>query len=228
MIISINQPAYIPWLGYFNRIARSDLHIVLDHVQFEKNSFVNRNKILQNKRDIWLTIPIKTKNLFGDLAINKVHVDNISNWQNKHFSSIKHGYSKSIFWQDLSTSLEDIYMMRSDLMIDYINKYLEFLLDYLEITTPIFYSSNFNYKEKKSELVLEICKHYGAKKYLSGPLGRNYLNIEEFLDNGIQVEFHDYKHPIYPQKTDNFNYNLSILDLILNCGKDSKRIIIND
>ena len=74
MIVSINQPAYLPWLGYFERIANSDLHIVLDHVQFEKNSFTNRNKIRTKEGWMWLSVPVKTKGKFGELNINELEI----------------------------------------------------------------------------------------------------------------------------------------------------------
>ncbi len=76
MLLSINQPAYLPWPGYFDRIARSDLHVVLDHVQFEKNSFINRNRILGANGPCWLTVPVRTKGRFGDLQIHEIEIDN--------------------------------------------------------------------------------------------------------------------------------------------------------
>ena len=87
MLISINQPAYIPWLGYYERIDSSDVHVILDHVQFEKNSFTNRNKILTQNGPVWLTIPIATKGKFGDLAINQLKFSDISKWKKKHLEN---------------------------------------------------------------------------------------------------------------------------------------------
>ena len=109
MIVSINQPAYLPWLGYFHRIASSDLHIVLDHVQFEKNSFTNRNKVRTSTGWTWLTVPVKTKGLFGDLAINKVEINNTSNWRDKHWKTLSQIYNKAAFWREHATSLREVY-----------------------------------------------------------------------------------------------------------------------
>jgi hypothetical protein len=74
MIVSINQPAYLPWLGYFHRIAVADAHIVLDHVQFEKNSFTNRNKVRLSAGWCWLTVPLRTAGKFGDLSIHELEI----------------------------------------------------------------------------------------------------------------------------------------------------------
>lgn len=83
MIVSINQPAYLPWLGYFDRIARSDIHVVLDHVQFEKNSFTNRNKIRTKEGSAWLTIPLSTKGKFGNLEIRNLEFASHGGWEKK-------------------------------------------------------------------------------------------------------------------------------------------------
>ena len=89
MILSINQPAYLPWLGYFDRIERSDVHVVLDHVQFEKNSFVNRNKIRNGNDWTWLTVPVETKGKFGALDIKNIKINNNINWKKKHWKTKK-------------------------------------------------------------------------------------------------------------------------------------------
>src|SRR5580700_5731203 len=98
MIVSINQPAFFPWLGYFHRIAISELHIVLDHVQFEKNSNVNRNKIRTGEDAKWLTVPVVTKGKFGDLAINKLEIANQEKWQRKITETIKQFYKKAPYF----------------------------------------------------------------------------------------------------------------------------------
>src|SRR4051812_40502325 len=109
MLLSINQPAYLPWLGYFDRIARSDAHVVLDHVQFEKNSFTNRNKIAAANGPQWLTVPLLTKGKFGDLAINRIEIDNGQAWRKKHWASLSQVYCKAPHWQAYAPALEALY-----------------------------------------------------------------------------------------------------------------------
>ena len=94
MKISINQPAYLPWLGYFDRIDYADIHIVLDHVQFEKNSFTNRNKITSNHGPHWITIPV-TKGENGSSNINKIRCTKNKKWIKNHLNSISQNYSKT-------------------------------------------------------------------------------------------------------------------------------------
>src|SRR5476651_588587 len=108
MRVSINQPAYLPWLGYFDRIAISDVHVVLDQVQFEKNSMTNRNKIRTSNGSSWLTVPIKTKGRFGDLSICDLEVDTSSNWRDKHWKAICQNYSRSPYFGRYASDLEKI------------------------------------------------------------------------------------------------------------------------
>ncbi len=227
MIISINQPAYMPWLGYFNRIARSDLHIVLDHVQFEKNSVTNRNKVLLNQEPLWLTIPVLTKGQSDNLSINSLMIDPKVNWKKKHTTSITQAYSKSPYWAEFKEQLATFFLLDLNILNSFLKENLNLFTLYLGIETPILFSSSYNFKEKKSDLVLEICKKFNAKKYISGPFGRDYLELDKFRDCDIDVIFDEYTHPSYPQNSKQFVPYLSCLDLIANCGKQSLKVLTN-
>lgn len=225
-IISINQPAYLPWLGYFDRILRSDVHIVLDHVQFEKNSFVNRNKIRTKYGNTMLTVPVITKGRFRDIPVNSVEISCKSNWQKKHFKSICESYSKAPFFHNYSGFFEDIYLNSEwNSLSKLLFKVNEYLLDVLGIQTSIFYSSALRVSGEKSEMLLELCKLFSAGTYLSGPLGREYLDTKVFSENNIGVVFHDFVHPTYDQTYSGFKSHMSIIDLIFNYGPRSREIL---
>lgn len=226
MIVSINQPAYLPYMGYFNRIAKSDLHVVLDHVQFEKNSFTNRNKIKTRDGSLMLTIPIKTKGLFGNLAINSLEIaDEI--WKIKHPKSLESAYTKAPYYKFYKELISEFYNNDIKLFLDIVNPINDWILNHLNIKTPLIYSSGLNLSSTKSDLILEICKETNASKYLSGPFGRSYLEIEKFSDNGIDVIFDDYIHPEYNQFNGNFDPYMCVLDLLFNIGPESKNFFIN-
>ncbi len=177
MIVSINQPAYLPWLGYFDRIRRSDLHIVLDHVQFEKGSYTNRCRIKQpDGREMWLTIPvgkhrtIYTTGIAGD------------KWRDKHKKALEQAYGLWVVLPD--SHWLDIVLAETTHQ----------LCKGLHIDTPRVTSTGLGGEEMghKSELVLELCRNVGADQYLSGPHGRDYLDIPAFTRAGIEVLYHDY------------------------------------
>lgn len=216
MIVSINQPAYLPWLGYFDRISKSDIHIVLDHVQFEKNSLINRNRIRTHNSWLWLTVPIKTKSKFGDLDIRNIEIENTVQWKKKHWKTIESNYLKSKYFSEHASFFEEVYnkeWFKLICLIEHINNYL---LKILRIKTKIINSHELNPKKNKSDLILELCQKVGAKTYLSGPFGRDYLDRGAFKKAGIEVQFQDYIHPTYSQVYKGFITNLSIIDFLFN------------
>ncbi len=228
MRVSVNQPAFMPWMGYFKRIMLSDIHIVLDDVQFEKNSMTNRNKILMNGKKVMLTIPLRTKNRFGNLMIDSIEVDNSKKWVKKHLASIHQSYSKAPFYREFMPIVEQYYYNISidDNLGCVLSKNFHLFLKYLEINTEIVNSSNIEHCKVKSDLILELCKNQGAKEYISGPLGRDYLNISSFQEAEIKVTFHEYVQPNYNQiKTREFISHLSVIDVIFNHGKKTIDII---
>jgi hypothetical protein len=229
MIVSINQPAYIPWLGYFQRIAVSDVHIVLDHVQFEKNSFTNRNKIKTPDGWSWLTVPVKTKNKFGKLPINLVEIDNSTNWRMKHWLTIFHSYSKAPYFHEHSSFFESVYQHEWQYLSDLCGEINNYLLNALRIDTSLLFSSQMVSEGVKDELVLNLCQKVGANTYLSGILGQNYIRKELFEIEGIKVVYQNYHHPDYPQcRGKTFEPHMSIVDLLFNCGSQSRDILINN
>jgi hypothetical protein len=224
MIVSINQPAYLPWLGYFHRIAVSDLHIVLDHVQFEKNSFSNRNKVRTRAGWCWLTVPLQTKGKFGDLALNEVRIAD-TDWARRHWETIRQNYAKAPFFREHRAALEGFYARPWERLADLARETTAYQLDALGIRTPLRFSSEMGVGGRKDELVLNLCKAVGASVYLSGPLGRDYLRPELFAEAGIQVAYHDYGHPVYPQCHPGFEPYMAALDLLLNCGPDGLQLL---
>ena len=228
MIVSINQPAYLPWLGYFDRIEASDIHIILDHVQFEKNSFTNRNKIKTAQGTTWLTVPLLTKGKFGDLTIQTIEIDNKSKWAKKHLAGIAQNYRKSPFFKDYFPQLEELYNQEWANLNQLISKLNTLFLEWLKIDTKLIYSSDLGINSTKSQLVLDLCKEVEAKIYISGAIGRDYLETQLFNENKIEVVFQEYQHPTYNQlyqSEDGFEYYMSILDLLFNHGKDSLEIV---
>ncbi|MDB4279406.1 WbqC family protein [Paraglaciecola sp.] len=225
--VSINQPAYLPWLGYFERIAKSDHHIVLDHVQFEKNSMINRNKILTRNGALMLTLPVCSAGKFGDLAINKVSLHTSKKCLMKHWKSIYYSYKKAPFFTKYQEELYELYLLPWHNLNDLLKAQLRFFLKALGINTSISFSSEEDFQTQKSDLVLEICQYYQTVNYLSGSFGKNYLDNKSFYAANINMEFQDYQHPEYQQLESGFTSHLSVLDLLFNHGDDSLKILRN-
>jgi len=226
MIISINQPAYLPWLGYFHRIAVSDMHIVLDSVQFEKNSFTNRNKARTAQGWCWLTVPVKTAGRFGELNIREIEIDNERPWTKKHWATLSNNYSKAPYFRTHAAFFENVYRQSWTRLHDLAWVMTKYLLEAFDISTPIRFSSEMQAGGHKDELVLNLCREMNAEVYLSGPLGRNYVRENLFAAQGVEVRYHNYDHPVYGQAYAGFEPNMTALDLLFNAGPKSREIML--
>lgn len=227
MIVSINQPAYLPWLGYFDRIAKSDIHIILDHVQFEKNSMTNRNKVRTPTGWAWLTVPIPTKGRFGNLRIKNLEINTEMPWARKHWDTIHCNYARSPFFEQHATFFQELYKDTGERLEPLMSNATEYLLSEFEIPTQLVSSSSLDPQHAKSDLVLELCRKLEATVYLSGPFGRQYLDRGKFEKAGIELRFHDYLHPEYRQAFDGFEPYMSAIDLLFNHGSKSRDILIS-
>jgi hypothetical protein len=227
MIVSINQPCYLPWLGYFHRIAVSDVHVLLDHVQFEKNSFVNRNKIRTQRGWSWLSVPVKTAGKFGKMPIHELEVANDRDWAEKHWQSIKLSYAKAPHFEEHADFFKNVYSTSWGKLLDLVCEINSYLLKLLEVRTPLHFSSQMKTAGRKSDLVLNLCLELKASVYLSGPLGRNYLHEDDFRRHGIRVKYDDYQHPRYTQAYSGFEPYMSAIDLLFNAGPCRSGLILN-
>ncbi len=217
MMLSINQPCYLPWLGYFDRIARSDLHVVLDHVQLERSheSFTRRNKIMTPEGIRWLKVPVIGKEMPPYDTIPQVLIDNTTPWQDEHWRLIQHAYQAAPEWHRLSPQIEPFYQRPVTHLIDLLHPYTEWFMQTLGISTPLEFSRHYAFQKPKSDLILEICLHFGAKTYLSGPFGRDYLDEGAFRDHGIDIRYHEFQHPAYDKVGKTFESHLACLDLMM-------------
>ncbi len=227
MIISAHQPAYNPWLGFIHKILVADIFVVMDDVQFEKNSFINRNKILQNKNELMLTVPVKTKDYKLKTLKQMETLEN--NWQIKHLKSIEQSYCKSINFDNIFDKLKKIYEQKSNLMIDYTSAYLDFIIDYLDVDTKIVFASELNIQSKKLDYVVELTQKLNGSKFVFGSQGKEYANNDYLLQKGIYPYFQNYIHPEYQQLTKEFHPYMGIIDMLFNESQSSiKDIILRD
>jgi WbqC-like protein family len=227
VIVSINQPAYLAWPGYFHRIAVSDLHIVLDHVQLEKNSFTNRNRVRTAAGATWLTVPLRTGGRFGELPIATVETAP-GPWRRKHWDTLRFAYAKAPFFAAHRDFFAGLYETEWPLLAPLCAALGDYLFDQFAIATPRVSSSELGVGGSKGALVLDLCRAVGATTYLSGPLGRDYLDPGAFAAAGIALAFHDYRPPVYRQALPGFAPRLAAVDLLFNHGPDAAALLRRD
>jgi len=225
MIVSIHQPQYLPWLPYMLKIASSDVFILLDSVDFQKNGLQNRNRIKTSQGAQWLTVPVQQR--LGQ-KINEVHIDDKSGWRRKHWQTIRQNYGKAKAFGKYAPELESVYLREWTSLSELNTHLLELMMRWLGIQCPIQLSSAMQCNGSGSDLVLNLCLRVGAKTYISGSGGRDYLDEAAFRDAGIELTYRPPQLPMsyaqqFPQA--GFLGDLSALDLILNCGDDYRRYL---
>jgi hypothetical protein len=224
MIVTAHQPSYLPWAGYFNKISQSQVYVFLDHVLPSKGDWVNRVKIKTNYGAKYLTVPIIKKN-FLKSRISELLIDNEKDWKSKHLNLIYSNYNKSKYFINYFNKLEKIYSHKWKYIADLNFRLLSFFLEELSIKVEILKSSEMNLIKKKSDLIVEICKKTSATKFIFGEMGINYADEESFRENNIKIYFQKFLPIQYNQLYGSFLPNLSIIDLLFNCGDDSRKIV---
>lgn len=219
MIIAIHQPNYLPYLGFFDKMLKADHFIILDDAQFSKGDFHNRNRINTIAGPKWLTIPVKCSFIpIKDIVINNEHLFSGMKWTEYHLKLIKDNYLKTKFFKILFIRLEEIYKKEYKKLLE-VNLAIIFLLKELfEIKTPVSLSSELGLKSSATQRLIDICNYFSAKTYISGKSGLDYMDISLFEKNNIEVLIQDFNHPVYKQRFNHFEKNLSSIDAFFNAG----------
>jgi hypothetical protein len=226
MIVSVHQPQYLPWLGYFDKIRRADVFVLLDNVQFKKNEWQNRNRIKTPNGLQWLTVPVMYRH---PQLINEVEINNRDKWQHRQKQAIISNYKKAPCWSLLEEFFEEIFSSEwrciSQLNIFTVKR----LAGILGIRTPIYIASELGeFSENPDERLIAVTRHFNGDTYLAGSGGREYMEVGKYAQNGINVIFQEYKHPVYSQLYGDFIPFASVVDLLFNHGNESLKIITGE
>jgi len=230
MIVSIHQPHFLPWLGYFDRMRQSDLFVLLDHVQFERQNYQNRVQIKTSQGLHWLVVPVQQRSR-SETILDKLVVNQGSgrhHWAHRVYASIEHSYRGAPGFAAASVELRELLLRPWSRLVDLDLALIDWLRAALDIRTPMVRSSELGVTGKKAELVLAICQATGASVFLGG-LGasRHYVEPEPFHRAGIDIAWQRFVHPRYPQRPapGRFVEGVSALDLVFNAGPDAARIL---
>jgi hypothetical protein len=218
MKISIHQAEHFPWLGFFDKMKLADLFVILDHVQFTKNNFQNRNRIRNKLNDVnWLTIPVEDKSA-SQKSISTIGISKNIEWQKLYLEKVRHFYVGTRHFNDIFPHLQEIIQSKDFTLFEINMKIIQFIREYLNITTPMISSSSLFLGEKKSEMIVEICNKLRANIYISGMGGKQYLNQDLFIAEKIEVIYRNADN-LLPYCT--FDQTImSSLDTIMRFGPD--------
>lgn len=230
MIVGILQPSYLPWVGYFDQILKSDVFVLYDTVQYDKNGWRNRNRIRTTNGDSqWLTVPVLTKGKSGQL-LKDVRINNSDKWKEKHIKSMRQNYSRVPGYRKYCESLFATIESSNDSLCDLNESLIKLMCYHLGVKTKIVRSSvlDIQYTEDREDRLIQIIKHFGGETFIEGSSGRDYVHAEKFKNAGVGVWFQEYRHPEYPQGqcgSHVFVPYMSAIDLLFNCCERSLGII---
>jgi len=220
--VAIVQSNYIPWRGYFDLISYVDEFVIFDDMQYTKGDWRNRNQIKTPNGLEWLTIPVLAKGKYSQ-RIMDVQTEGVS-WISKHLKAIERNYARANNSKEVIPWLVSLYSDLAEKTLSEVNLHLlkEVCL-YLEISTPITSSLRYSTHEDPSSRLAQITLEAGGSVYVSGPAARSYLKEDPFNERNLTVEWFNYgNYNAYPQLWGEFQPNVSVLDLILNCGADAR------
>lgn len=227
------QPGYLPWLGYFDQMRRVDAFIVADEMQFSSSGWAHRNRVRGPEGAHWLTLPARA---VREQAIRDVPLDPTVPWKAKHLETLRHFYARSTFAADLLDALGTVLDATAARLVDATIPVIRFLAARLGLTTPLVVSSEMGLERAYVEQfpgdpgpthrIIAFMKALGAHELLEGESGRAYLDVALCEAHGIRVTFHHYAHPRYPQLHAPFVSHLSAVDLLLSCGEEHARRVL--
>jgi hypothetical protein len=227
VIIANHQPQYVPYLGFFYKVARCELLVVMDDVQFIERGHQHRNLIKMQTGTQWLTVPVQRRHR---QRIEEVVIDAAQNWRRKHWAALQANYGPAPYFRQLEPELRAILLEGTQTHLCKLDlDLLQWTMRHLAIDVPMKLSSELCVTGERSERHINICRSVGADTYLSGSGGRQYMDLEVFERAGITVRFVDFIPRPYPQRFPQHGFipNLSVLDALFNCGPADTRALID-
>jgi hypothetical protein len=223
--VAILQSNYIPWKGVFDMINQVDAFVFFDDVDYTSRDWRTRNKIRTSGDSKWLTVPVKK--MPRGTKIFEIKINNDGKWQKKHKSTISQSYAKAPYFNDYKWVLDEIYDKDWMSLSDFNISITKLLCEVIGIKSEFYNSKDILSGGTKDDKLINICKVINADIYLSGPSAKDYIDPDKFHRENIELEYIDYsKYHEYKQIHGGFEHFVSVLDVLFNCGPDSKKYII--
>ncbi|MGE3165080.1 MAG: WbqC family protein [Planctomycetota bacterium] len=220
MILTGHQPNYLPYPGFFQKIAAADTFLVVDTTQFVKRGpfgWIHRNRISTPNGPIWLSLPVLHKGRY-EQPIQEAEFNPRIDWRQKHWRSIAWNYSQAPYWERYSASLEELYQRPWTHLSPFTTAVIRWFLEHLQLGAEVRLASELRARGQSTAYIVAFCQELGATTYLSGAHGRDYLELPRFSQAGIELRFQDYTPPRYDNRAGPAEENLSMLDMLFWCG----------
>ncbi|MBI2190646.1 MAG: WbqC family protein [Planctomycetes bacterium] len=228
-VVAIHQPNFFPWLGYFDKLRRADVFILLDHVQFPKKggNWTNRVRLLVCGKPFWVTLPI-VRAYSGVRRISEMRINDSTPWREKFLRTLQVNYARATHFRAVFPWVARLVQWPTDSLSDYNIQAIRSVSDALELGSPkIALSSSLGVQGQATDLLIALVKAAGGDAYLCGGGASGYQEDEKFPVAGMQLIQQGFVHPVYPQPgAAEFVPGLSILDALMHCGFEGTRALL--
>jgi len=218
VIVSMHQPNFAPWLGFFDKMVHSDILVLLDTVQMTTGGYQNRALLKGINGPQWLTIPVFKKGRSEQLT-RHVEINESASWRAVHQRTLQSVLSKAPYREELLDCIKQIYV-REDMhrLADFNTALIREIVGRLGIRTQLVMASELTCEGSSSRLIVNLTKEVGGDVYLSGPSGRQYLEPDMFSAECVTLRYHGFDPFEYPQQFGSFVPGLSCFDYLANVG----------
>lgn len=225
MRVTVHQPEFIPWLGFFHKASLADVLVLLDDAQFTKNYFHNRNRVRTKDGWSWITAPVEKSAL--DTPMNAVRIAETNNprWRDKIESAVRLSYGKAPFFDAAFDQLGALFESSGPLLVSLNIPIVEWLLEAFGLHPQVLRSSDMGIASTASQRILDICERAGGSTYISGVSGVDYLDLASFQEAGIAIEQQNFHHPIYPQLHPGFAPQISAVEALFLFGGECGQLL---
>lgn len=219
MKLAIMQPYFFPYIGYWQLMNAVDAYVVYDNIQYTKKGYINRNRILLNGQERVFTIPLQRASDYLDVCQRRIAP---TYERKKMLALFETAYKRAPYFEETFALLQKCVNYESDILFDYIYKSIIETADFLGIQTKIIRSSDVpdDHSLKGADRVIDICKKVGAATYVNNISGSFMYDEEVFNSHGLALSFFTAEQTPYKQFTEPFVPFLSIIDVMMFCGKD--------
>lgn len=219
------QPAYLPWLGFFEQLLRDEVFVQYDDVQYTKKDWRSRNRIKTPQGPMWLTVPVVTSGRRFQL-VHEAAIDNTKTWQREHVRTLELNYRKAPWFESTFEPIRAVIERPFELLIDLDEALVVETMRLLGVDRPLRRSTELGLTDPdQNGHVIECMKKVGKPILYNGAASREIIDLPRFRAEGLDVIFQNYRHPVYPQLWGEFVPYLSVVDLLMNCGPESLEII---
>ena len=227
--VAIHQPNYIPWPGYFHKLAAADVFVYLDAVQYPRGqSFAARNRIKTPNGVTYLTVPVSVpKGSEGKASYLEVAFAD-DKWRKKHLATVEQSYGRALHFDEVFAAYSQ-QVESAESLVGLNIGLIDAFAEYLRIDTKrVRLSELLPSFGRKTDLIVDVARALDASTYLSGSGGgREYTDDAVLREHGIELRFDEFEYPRYEQLWGDFEPDLSVLDVLFNCGRESRGLILD-